>query len=427
MTHFNWRAAALVVLTSSAIAGYALAQQASSSGQDNSASSQGSSSQGASQGTSNSSSQGQNQTSSSSNTNTNNATSSQSSAQGSQDAKSSQGQSSAKNQSNQNGDDRSNANSASERNSSANSARSNRDSARSDRDSARDDRDSARRDRDDRNTTRDRSSRDSDRNADNRSSNSDRDSSREHSSRRGNMRGPDIGLWFNRSSRDGLVISDVSTSGPIAKLGFREGDRIVSVDGHRITREDEFINYLQRSDARRVTVVVFRDGREETIYVEPALLVEDREYTEVDPLERFGIILDDRYDDRIVVWRVVPRSPAYYAGFRAGDVVVTFGGRPYRTRTEFERGSRDWKTGDSNVQIRRGDRTRDLSVEIPNADRSDRRSERMENRSERTAQRDSATRDQGDASRTDRNTNTQRDTNRGGGILNGVGRGRGNR
>lgn len=424
MTHFKWRAAALVVLTSSAFTAYALAQQTSSSGQGNSASSQSSTSQGASS----TSNQAQTEASNTNNTNTSNTTNSQpANAQGSQNAKSSQDQSSPQNQTNQNRDDRSSANSASDRNSSSNSR------ARDDRDSARSDRDSARSDRDDRTSTRDRSSRDADRDADNRSPNRDRDrdrdrdSSRDRSSRRENMRGPDIGLWFNRSSRDGLVISDVSSSGPIAKLGFREGDRIVSVDGRRITREDEFINYLVRSDARRVKVIVFRDGREETIYVEPALLVDDRDYTEVDPLERFGIILDDRYDDRIVVWRVIPRSPAYYAGFRPGDVVVTFGGHPYRTRTEFERGSRDWKTGDANVQIRRGDRTRDLSVEIPNADRSDRRGERMENRSERTAQRESATTDQGNANRSDRNSSSQRDNNRGGGILNGIGRGRGNR
>jgi S1-C subfamily serine protease len=237
------------------------------------------------------------------------------------------------------------------------------------------------------------------------------------------MRGPDIGLWFNRSSRDGLVISDVSSKGAIARFGFREGDRIVSVNGQRVTREEDFIQYLLRGNSRRVTVIVFRDGREQTIYVEPAVLVDDREYTEVDPLERFGIIVDDRYDDRIVVWRVVPRSSAYYAGFRAGDVIVTFGGRPYRTRTEFERGSRDWKAGDMNVQIRRGDRTRDLSVEIPNADRSDRRNER-------TVERNSVTTDQGTTTTTERSdrktNNTQGNTNRGG-ILNGVGRGRGNR
>jgi len=227
------------------------------------------------------------------------------------------------------------------------------------------------------------------------------------------------------------VISDVSSKGPIAKFGFREGDRIVSVNGRRVTREDEFLDVLLHGDARRVNVVVFRDGREETIYVEPAVFNEEYETTEVDPLERFGIILDDRYDDRIVVWRVIPRSQAYYAGFRPGDVIVTFGGRPYRTRTDFERGSRDWQMGEGNVQIRRGDRTRDLSFEMSNADRSsDRRAgERAENRNERTARRDSSNADQGSTDRSNRannNNNNQGNSNRGG-ILNGIGRGRGNR
>jgi S1-C subfamily serine protease len=244
------------------------------------------------------------------------------------------------------------------------------------------------------------------------------------------MRGPDIGIWFNRSSRDALVIADVSSRGAIAKLGFREGDRIVSVNGRRVTREDEFLNYLLHGDARRVKVIVLRDNREETIYVEPAVLTEEYEYTEVDPLERFGIVVDDRYDDRIVVWRVIPRSPAYYAGFRPGDVIVTFGGRPYRTRTDFERGSREWKAGDASVQIRRGDKTRDLSVEIPNADRTDKR--QADRRNERTDQHNSTTSDQdnSDRSATDKsdskNNNDQRNGNRGG-ILNGTGLRRGNR
>jgi len=226
------------------------------------------------------------------------------------------------------------------------------------------------------------------------------------------------------------VISDVSSRGAISKFGFREGDRIVSIDGRRVTREDEFIDLLRHSDARRVKVIVLRDNREETIFVEPAVLFEEDEYVEEEPLERFGIVLDDRYDDRIVVWRVVPRSPAFYAGFRAGDVITTFGGRPYRTRTEFERGARDWKTGEVNAQVRRGDRTRDLSADFQRSDRADRRGgERMD--SERTAQRESAgsdqrSSDQRNVDRSNRTGNDQGNAPRRG-ILNGVGRGRGNR
>jgi C-terminal processing protease CtpA/Prc len=204
----------------------------------------------------------------------------------------------------------------------------------------------------------------------------DRDTRRDSSSARErtamkptDMRGPDIGLWFNRGNRDGLVISDVSSHGPIVHLGFREGDRIVSVNGHRVSGESEFINYLLTGNDSRVEVIVTRDGHEETIYVEPAQFTEDYGTTQVEPLEQFGVVLDDRYNDRLVVWKVIQRSPAYYAGIREGDVITTVGGRNYATRSEFERGVGELKSGEANVQVRRGEKTRDLSVDVPEFER----------------------------------------------------------
>jgi len=277
------------------------------------------------------------------------------------------------------------------------------------------------RNEDRRDTTNNRSSRDANRNVENRSTRSDEGSSRERSSSdRSDMRGPDIGIWFNRSTRDGLVISDVSTKRAIAKLGFREGDRIVSVNGRRVTREEEFIDFLFHSDVDRIKVIVIRDGREETIVVEPAVLIREHENTEVDPLEQFGIVVDDRYDDRIIVWRVIPRSPAYYAGFRAGDVIIMFGDHRYRTRTEFEKSVGGWKSGEVNVQVRRADRTRDLSVDVPNFERSSERSARRDDRMVRSASGES---DRGNVDRSERRDDNQSQNNRRGGIL----RGRGNR
>jgi hypothetical protein len=236
------------------------------------------------------------------------------------------------------------------------------------------------------------------------------------------MRGPDIGLWFNRGNRDGLVISDVSTRGPIARLGFRESDRIVSVDGRRVANEADFINFLLNSNADRVEVVVSRDGRDETIYVEPNTLVEDYGYTEVDPIEQFGIVLDDRYDNRIVVWRVIPRSPAYYAGLREGDIVTSLSGRPYTSRRDFETGVRDLRSGEANLKVRRGDRDRDLTVDVPEfekgagsaeqgagsgeTDRNDQMSRDQPN------QRDNNDRSNNDRANNDRNSNDRNDNDR---------------
>ena len=208
------------------------------------------------------------------------------------------------------------------------------------------------------------------------------------------LRAPDIGLWFDRKSRDGLVISDVSTKGPIAKLGFKEGDRIVSVNGKRVSREADFIDDLL-SNNRRVDVIVTRDGREATIQVDPTLLVEDYGATEVDPLEQLGIVVDDRYNDRIVVWRVIPRSPAYYSGIRSGDVLATFDARKLGSRQEFEKSVATLNPGEVDVEVRRGDRTRDLTVDVPRFEtRGERRTAMRPNIDNRDARRNDRTDEQ---------------------------------
>jgi PDZ domain len=239
------------------------------------------------------------------------------------------------------------------------------------------------------------------------------------------LRAPDMGLWFNRSSRDSLVISDVSSRGPIARLGFREGDRVVSVNGHRVAREADFIDYLLGADRDRVEVIVNRNGRDETIWVEPAQFTQDDSYQQVEPIEQFGVILDDRYDDRIVVWRVIPRSPAFYAGIREGDVIATFDGQPYRSRAEFEKSAGNWRTGEAQLQVRRGDRNRDLTVDVPDftrssqdnrsADRNDRSNDRNNDRNQRTGGEQSNL-DQ--ANNNDRNQNDRNQSDRGADQMN---------
>jgi C-terminal processing protease CtpA/Prc len=198
-------------------------------------------------------------------------------------------------------------------------------------------------------------------------SNRDRGTSSQSTFRASDVRSADIGVWFDRSSRDGLVISDIASKGAITKFGFREGDRIVSVNGHRVNRDNDFVQYLFADDARngRVKVIVMRDNVEEVVYVEPNLLMDEYSYNETDPLEQFGLVLDDRYDDRIVVWKVIPRSPAYYAGIRAGDVFTTFRGQPVTSRQDFVKVVSNLDAGNVPVQVRRGDRVRDYAVDVP--------------------------------------------------------------
>ena len=208
-------------------------------------------------------------------------------------------------------------------------------------------------------------------------------------------RAPDHGLWFSRGAK-GLQIADIASKGAISKLGFREGDVLVSVNGQKVSREADFMEYLFADNRpnNRVKVIVLRDGREETINVEPTVFVEEYSYVDNDPLENFGLVLDDRYADRVVVWRVLPQTPAYYSGIRAGDAIVTFNGKKVAALRDFGRLVQDTAPGEIAIEVTRDKHTRKIDAELPRyqarSERTttfrqdlDRRDDRRDNREER--------------------------------------------
>ena len=180
------------------------------------------------------------------------------------------------------------------------------------------------------------------------------------------MQSADLGLWFDRSSRDNLVIADVGTQGPIAKLGFQEGDQIVSVAGQRVTRQPDFMRYLFTSNVRggRVPVIVTRGGQEQTIYMEPQTFMTHINTSQSDPLEQIGIIPDDRVQDRAVIWKVIPRSPAYFAGLRNADVIVSFNKQPVSNSAELSELAAKAEPGPIAVEVQRGEKARQLEVDF---------------------------------------------------------------
>lgn len=181
------------------------------------------------------------------------------------------------------------------------------------------------------------------------------------------VRSADFGLWFNRASDKGLVISDVGTTGAVAKLGFDEGDRIIMVNGQKVASENEFVQYLLADDVRskRVEVVVFRGGQEQMVYVQPSVLVKEYTTITVDPLEAYGLIIDDRYTDRIVIWRVIPRSPAYYAGIQPGDVITVFNGNNVTTVGALRASVRAASPGNVSMSVSRSSKVRVYQIEAP--------------------------------------------------------------
>jgi S1-C subfamily serine protease len=141
----------------------------------------------------------------------------------------------------------------------------------------------------------------------------------------------------------------------------------VSVNGRAVNQDADFIQSLFADDVLhdRVKVIIVRDGAEDVVFVEPARLIERFRYVENDPLAYLGIVLDERYDDRVVVWKVIPQSPSDYAGIRAGDVVTTLQGTRVGSRRDFVQLVGNLKAGSVPVQVRRDEGVRDLAVELP--------------------------------------------------------------
>ncbi len=77
-----------------------------------------------------------------------------------------------------------------------------------------------------------------------------------------------LGVAFDPDTDD-LKISDVYRRTPAARAGLKVGDVLLSVDGRKLTRRDDLMNYLMRKrPGQTVTFEVARDGSTVSVEVE---------------------------------------------------------------------------------------------------------------------------------------------------------------
>jgi S1-C subfamily serine protease len=182
------------------------------------------------------------------------------------------------------------------------------------------------------------------------------------------LRSGDLGLWMRRAA-GGMAVSDVSNQSAMAKAGLKEGDHIISVNGHNVATEREFIDQLFASQDPKQTVpiVVNRAGKQETIHLLPSVLQEEYQAAEPDHLSDIGIIVDQKQPGELVVQSVVPKSPAFYAGVRSGDKVIRFDGQRIAALTDFIRTLANTQPGTASLEVNRNNQPRHLDIEVPEA------------------------------------------------------------
>ncbi len=155
-------------------------------------------------------------------------------------------------------------------------------------------------------------------------------------SRRNRMTDRQLGISFGRATDRGLAISNLASSSVLYRAGLRSSDIVVSINGHRLARDEDFDRYVYDVEGNdRIKVIVFRDGRDETVYLTPTVFYAEESYD--DDYTYFGVVLDTRYPDRLIVKSVNRESPAWEAGVRAGDEITGWHGQRIKTTSDFGR------------------------------------------------------------------------------------------
>jgi len=161
-----------------------------------------------------------------------------------------------------------------------------------------------------------------------------------------------------------------------SRIGLRDGDEILSVNGRRIGSERDFYRSISQSRAgQRIPVEIWRDGDRRTVYWTGAFQQgqQGQQYSSntADYNQEghafLGVQLDQRFPNAAVVQQVYRNSPAAQAGLRPGDWIVSVNGQRVSSSQELTREVSQLEPGAAvqiqisrpttqNMQVRLGDR-----------------------------------------------------------------------
>jgi regulator of sigma E protease len=122
------------------------------------------------------------------------------------------------------------------------------------------------------------------------------------------------------------VVGAVAKDSPAAQSDIRAGDRITTVNGHRVETWEQFFVIVSSLANREVSVGLVRDGQEATRKVTPKADADQSRYEIAD----IGVFPDVHPH----VPSVVQGDPADKAGMKVGDVIVAIDGQTISTSTQ---------------------------------------------------------------------------------------------
>jgi serine protease Do len=155
----------------------------------------------------------------------------------------------------------------------------------------------------------------------------------------------DIAASLGLTETKGALVNEVTSSGPAAEAGIKNGDAILSVNGVKINDSRDLARQIANfAPGTKVDVKVLRGQREQTIGVKLGTLPSGAELAKAGPpdrqpaqpteLEQLGLSVAPAAGpdkEGVMITDVDNDSDAARKGLRVGDLILEMGGTPVST------------------------------------------------------------------------------------------------
>ncbi|WP_162950145.1 RIP metalloprotease RseP [Rhizobium jaguaris] len=153
------------------------------------------------------------------------------------------------------------------------------------------------------------------------------------------------------------VVAMVTRGGAAAEAGIEPGDRLVAIDGTKVTTFDEVQRYVGLRPGRNIVLTVERDGQKREFGIVPKLVEDTDQFGNKMEMGRIGIALVDP-----LVTAVAPSGPAAQAGVQAGDRLIAVDGNNVATYYDIARYVADRPGKSLVLTVERNGQTRDFPM-----------------------------------------------------------------
>jgi serine protease Do len=192
----------------------------------------------------------------------------------------------------------------------------------------------------------------------------------------------DTAASLGLSKPEGALVTEVTTPGPAAEAGMKNGDAILSVNGNKVADSRDLARQVAGfSPNTKVDVRVLRGQKEQTIPVKLGKFPSGKELAKVEtdnkPVDQKGTEMDQlgltvapapgADKEGVLVTQVDNASDAAQKGIKSGDVILEVGGLSVKSPDDVNNGVKEAnKLGRKAVlmRIKSGEQTRFVAVQL---------------------------------------------------------------